>query len=375
MKNLYRLFLFALIMSHVLVIHARTITVVIASQSPQKISAVKESFNERFPNDTILYIPHKTCSLIPEQPVGIDCAMQGVHNRLNHLPEQLLEADYIVSIENYIEQSSATQRWYDRGLVLLKEKSRETVLKTRPTFIPSNYVQLAQQMSSEISECGYTITIGTAIQQSLLDHNKPIDPFNWHCEIEFGGISRQSLLKEAIDKALYADELNFLKSLVVTYPDFPKPGITFSNFLPILNNAQAFQMTIDLLAQRYKTKNISAVVGLESRGFILGATLAYKLGVNFIPVRKPGKLPGPIYSVNYQKEYGFDTLVVSQDALQPGQRVIIIDDLIATGGSARAAIELVHLAGGQPIEFISLLKVEALEEQASLSIPSFNLID
>ncbi len=161
----------------------------------------------------------------------------------------------------------------------------------------------------------------------------------------------------------------------MSYPDIPKTDIIFANFLPILYNPQAFAMTIDLLVQRYKALNLNAVIGLESRGFILGAALAYELGVSFVPFRKPGKLPGPIYSVNYQKEYGFDTLVVSQDSLQPGQRVIIIDDLIATGGSARAAIELVHLTGAQPIEFVSLLKVAALEEQAYLSIPRFNLID
>ncbi len=147
------------------------------------------------------------------------------------------------------------------------------------------------------------------------------------------------------------------------------------NFLPILNNERAFQFTIDFLAQRYATKNISAVIGLESRGFILAAALAYKLGVRFVPIRKPGKLPGALYSVSYKTEYSTDTLVLAQDSLKNGQRVIIIDDLIATGGSARAAIELVRLSGAQPIEFVTLLKVAALEEQARLSIPQFNLID
>jgi adenine phosphoribosyltransferase len=159
------------------------------------------------------------------------------------------------------------------------------------------------------------------------------------------------------------------------HPDFPKPGILFQNFLPILNDAQAFQYTIDFLAQRYAPKNISAVVGLESRGFILAAALAYKLGVRFVPIRKPGKLPGALYSVSYKTEYSMDTLVLAQDSLKSGQRVIIIDDLIATGGSARAAIELIRLAGAQPLEFVTLLKVAALEEQARLGIPQFNLID
>jgi len=366
-------FLFVVVMLHVLVVDARTITVVIASQSFQKAAAVKESFDKKFPDDTLLYIPCKTDSCIPEQPVGFDCAVQGARNRMYSLPQALQKADYIVSIENYIEQSPVTQRWYDKGLIVIQHSSQEIVLTTKSVFIPDLYIQLAQQMSQVICECGYSTTVGAAIQQSFSDRS--VDPRDWHREVEFGGVSRQQFLKDALDKALHADELNFLKSLVVTYPDFPKPGITFANFLPILHDAQAFATTIDLLAQRYKNKNIDAIVGLESRGFILGAALAYKLGISFVPVRKPGKLPGSTYSVTYQKEYGFDTLVIAQDSLQSGQRVVIIDDLIATGGSARAAIELVRLAGGQPVEFVSLLKVDALEEQALLDIPSFNLID
>ncbi len=373
MKKQVRLYLFTIIISNVLILEARVITVAIASESTQKVAAVQEAFNAKFPQDTIKYIAEKSSSLIPEQPVGKSIATQGARNRLNSLPTSVQHADYIVSIENYIEQSATTQRWYDRGLIIVQHGSQEIVLTTQPTFVPSNYVQLAQQLSSEISEHGYSVTVGAAIQQSFTD--RFIDAADWHREIEFGGVSRTHMLKDTLDKILYADELDFLKSLIVTYSDFPKPGFMFANFLPMLNNPKAFQLIIDLLAQRYITKNISAVVGLESRGFILGAALACKLGVGFVPVRKPGKLPGAIYSVNYQKEYGSDTLVIAQDALQKDQRVIVIDDLIATGGSARAAIELIRLAGGQPVEFVSLLQIDALEEQAHLSIPRFNLID
>lgn len=368
------IFLFAVMMLHVVMIDAREITVVIASQSPQKIAAVQQAFCERFVQDTIRYIFCNTYSLVPAQPVGYDCALQGVWNRVHSLSEELQQVDYIVAIENYIEQSSTTQRWYDKGLVLVQEKSSPAIIViSKEVFIPEIYVELAREMSSDISELGYSTTVGQAIQQSFPD--QCINPTDWHRESVFGGVSRQQLLQDTICKILHADEFHFLKSLVTIYPDFPKPGVTFANFLPILNNAQAFAMTIDLLAQRYKTQNISAIVGLESRGFILGAALAYKLGVSFVPVRKPGKLPGATHSVNYQKEYGFDTLVIAQDSLQAGQRVIIIDDLIATGGSARAVIELVRLAGGIPVEFVSLLKVDALQEQALLEIPTFNLID
>lgn len=357
---------------HIVVLDARAITIVIASQSSQKIAAVKSAFEQKFADDDCVYLSYATYSGIPEQPIGHACALQGAYNRLRSVPKDI-EADYIVVIENYIEKSLATQRWYDKGLILVQHKSQEKVIETKPIFIPDVYVQLAQQLSQKICENGYTSTVGMAIQQSF--HDRIIDPSNWHQEPEFGGVSRQELLQDALFKFLYADELNFLKSCVLVYPDFPKVGITFANFLPIVHNGKAFQLMIDMLDQRYSTKNIDVIVGLESRGFILGAALAYKLGVPFVPIRKPGKLPGLIYSVDYQKEYGFDTLVIAQDALQVGQRVLIIDDLIATGGSARAAIELVQQTGGIPAEFISLLQVTELKEHAILPIPSFNLID
>lgn len=373
----------AIVVLHSFAIQARTITVAIASNSSLKIAAVKTIFDHAFPEDTIEYSSHKTASLVPEQPIGIDAARQGVYNRLQCLPKEMLEADYVVSIENYIEQSCETQRWYDKGLILFKHAAQEIIITTQPTFVPEEYILHAQRMAQEISPLGYSVTIGKAIQEKIcclsndgsFSLERYIDPSDWHREHEFGGVSRQQLLQEAIFKALHAQELSSLKSLVVTYPDFPKPGIMFANFLTMVNNPQAFQQSVDLLAERYKNQNIKAIVGLESRGFIHGAALAYKLGVSFVPVRKPGKLPGATFCVSYQKEYGTDTLVIAQDSLKKEQRVIIIDDLIATGGSARAAIELVRLAGGQPVEFVSLLKIPALEEQAQLSIPKFNLLD
>jgi adenine phosphoribosyltransferase len=176
-------------------------------------------------------------------------------------------------------------------------------------------------------------------------------------------------------KIFHREEIAFLKNQIALYPDFPKTGILFEDFFPLLSNAKALQTCIDLFYERYKNKNIDVIVGLESRGFLLGAALAYKLGVGFVPIRKPGKLPGSLFSVNYEKEYGLDTLTISQTAILPNQRVLIIDDLIATGGTAKAAIELVNLAGGIPIEFTSLLEIEELAGREKLGIPSFNLLD
>lgn len=354
---------------------ARDIHVVIASKNAHKLAAVGGAFVARFPGDALIFTACSSVSGVPEQPVGKEIALRGARNRVQSLsPERVSCADYVVAIENYIEQSPVTGAWSDSGLVLIQDSAQaaEFVALTKETSVPEKYVALAQA-AGLVAQEGYSVTIGQMIQESCVD--KVIDGHDWHREPEFGGISRAQLLQDALFKALHAQEIDLLKSHIVQYPDFPKQGILFSDFLPILGDAQAFALCIDLLAERYKMYNISAVVGLESRGFILGAALAYKLGIRFVPVRKPGKLPGPTYSVIYKKEYGSDTLVIAQSALQKGQRVLIIDDLIATGGSARAAIELVTVAGGVPVEFVTLLQLKELAHQARLPIPAFNLID
>lgn len=377
MKNI-RFYLLTIALLTSVSMHAKIIKIAIASQNAQKIEAVKEVFNQKFSNvnDKLEFISYKTNSLIPEQPIGIETATTGVRNRLNSLPKDVLDsADYAVAIESYIEQSPVTKLWNDIGLVLLKEKtnSQEIICLSQPTLIPDKYIKLAQEMSADkISNIGYEVTIGQAITKSFT--NKNIDSHDWHKEVEFGGISRQKLLHDALYKAINSNELDMIKRELKTYKDFPKPGITFIDFLPILSNPATFAACIDLLAQHYKNQNIDAVVGLESRGFILAAALALKLNVGFVPVRKPGKLPCAIHSVSYNKEYGTDTFTIAQNSLT-NKRVLVIDDLIATGGSARAAIELVKLAGGTPVEFITILQVKELAHLTKLGIPSFNLID
>ena len=124
-----------------------------------------------------------------------------------------------------------------------------------------------------------------------------------------------------------------LKSLVRTIPDFPKPGILFRDITTLLSNPAAFKETLQLLVSRYRDVELHAVCGIESRGFLIGAPLALELGVAFVPIRKPGKLPAAVERVEYALEYGTDSLEIHKDALQPGQRVLLADDLLATGGT------------------------------------------
>ncbi len=176
-------------------------------------------------------------------------------------------------------------------------------------------------------------------------------------------------------KDAHKQEISFLEKHIEYYKDFPKPGIVFADFLPLLRNPVALNLCIDLLYEKYKSSNIELIVGLESRGFLLAVPLAAKLNVGFVPIRKPGKLPNKVISISYQKEYGTDTLEIAQDSIKPNQRILIVDDLLATGGTAKAAIALVKKAGGIPVEFVTILQIKELAEKANLEIPWFNLID
>jgi adenine phosphoribosyltransferase len=138
-----------------------------------------------------------------------------------------------------------------------------------------------------------------------------------------------------------------LKALIRTVPDFPKPGILFYDITTLLKDPKGFAALIDALAQYYIDKEIDLVLGIEARGFIFGPALAYRLNAGFVPIRKPRKLPGPTARVTYDLEYGSDTLEIHQDAIEPGQRVVLVDDLLATGGTMEASIKLVQQLGGE----------------------------
>ncbi|MDD5130727.1 MAG: adenine phosphoribosyltransferase [Candidatus Omnitrophica bacterium] len=138
-----------------------------------------------------------------------------------------------------------------------------------------------------------------------------------------------------------------LEKSIRNIPDFPKKGILFRDVTTLIKNKEAFKKSVDLLAKKFKTKKFDKVVGVEARGFIFGAAVAYKIGAGFVPVRKKGKLPFKAISTTYQLEYGTDTLEIHQDAISSGDKILIIDDLLATGGTVKAVIELIQKLGGK----------------------------
>ena len=171
------------------------------------------------------------------------------------------------------------------------------------------------------------------------------------------------------------DDITNIRSAIRDIPDFPKPGIVFKDIMPLLANGPLFGKTIDLIAARYRGQKIDTVLGIESRGFIFGSALAYKLGAGFSVVRKPGKLPFDTHSASYELEYGKDTLEIHIDGIAPQARVIIADDLIATGGTAKATAELVAKLGGTVVECAFVIELSFLGGRQKLSPhPVFSLL-
>lgn len=157
------------------------------------------------------------------------------------------------------------------------------------------------------------------------------------------------------------------KDRIRDVPDFPKPGIVFKDITPLLQEPDVFRAAVDHIAARHADSRVDAVVGIESRGFILGAPLAYALGCGFVPVRKPGKLPARTVRQTYTLEYGTDALEIHEDALAPGSRVLIVDDLLATGGTVSATLELVRQLGGDVIEAAFLVELSFLGGRARVA--------
>ena len=158
-----------------------------------------------------------------------------------------------------------------------------------------------------------------------------------------------------------------LAELIRDIPDFPKPGVVFKDITPLLGDPAGFAAAVDRLAEHFVGRRVDKVVGIEARGFVLAAPIAHRLGAGLVPVRKPGKLPWDTQAVEYELEYGTDRLEVHRDAVQPGERVAIIDDVLATGGTAAAAAQLIEAIGGEVVGLGFLMELAFLDGAARLA--------
>jgi len=165
-----------------------------------------------------------------------------------------------------------------------------------------------------------------------------------------------------------------LKRLIRDVPDFPKPGILFRDITPLLANPAGLALSIELLANPFRGKHIDIVVGAESRGFIFGTAVAQNLAAGFVLVRKPGKLPHKRVSMTYDLEYGTDTLEMHADSIVRGQRVLIVDDVLATGGTMKACCDMVEQLGGDLVGVAVLIELEALHGRAKLKYPVHSVL-
>lgn len=168
------------------------------------------------------------------------------------------------------------------------------------------------------------------------------------------------LFAQGPGQQLSAEQIAWLKDRIRAVPDYPQPGILFRDITPLLQDAHALRLVLDIFAARYHDAHIDQVVGIESRGFIFGTPLAYMLGTGFVPVRKKGKLPFSTIEQEYALEYGAATLEAHTDAVRPGQRVLIVDDLLATGGTTEGTVKLMQRLGAHVVGLAFLIELVAL---------------
>ena len=169
-----------------------------------------------------------------------------------------------------------------------------------------------------------------------------------------------------------------IKSKIRTIPNWPKEGIMFRDITTLLKDPEGLKITIDRLVERYRDRDIDVICGIEARGFILGSVLAYQMGIGFVPIRKKGKLPGKTISEEYELEYGVDTIEIHVDAVEKGQRVLVVDDLLATGGTVLGAIRLIEKTGGVIEEacfIVDLPELNGSKKLESAGYKHFSLVE
>ncbi|HEU5442133.1 MAG TPA: adenine phosphoribosyltransferase [Ktedonobacterales bacterium] len=175
-----------------------------------------------------------------------------------------------------------------------------------------------------------------------------------------------SSARSTLASPLSPSQTAWLKQYIRSIPDYPQPGILFRDITPLLQHGPALRFAIETMAERYRGAGVDQVVGIESRGFIFGTPLAYLLGTGFVPVRKKGKLPSETITVEYDLEYGSNVLEIHTDAVRPGQRVLVVDDLLATGGTTAGTVKLIEQLGAQVVSLAFLIELVDLNGRARL---------
>lgn len=354
--------------------------ILLTSISKIKLQALTE-FAKEFTNLTISTYDCSGCNL-PNQPFGTDkgtfhCAKE----RINYVTKNIdpNEFDYIVSIENGIVYTNKIL--FDNGVMRCKTMDvccvlilHRGLLSASTSFgipLDEKYISKLIQENTLIRYNkyieGYNITLGNLIKQDIPD----IDPTNWMKTLN--NIDRFDQIIDGLHNCFsnLHDQLEIRNEIISGYKiynNFPKPNISFQDIFSVFKDSHLLYQLTQLLIDRYKYDNIDYIIGLESRGLCLGILLAYKLKIGFIPIRKEGKLPGEVIKISYEKEYGKDTCEIQKN-IEKNSRVLIIDDLIATGGSIKAAIELLNNLDCIIVDCCVLREVKELREQCIKTVP------
>jgi adenine phosphoribosyltransferase len=355
------------------------IRISLASTSSTKKEAVEEIFRTLFPNRTVRVESVNAPSEVAQQPVVERFGVRGAENRLEYAQKNAhnkndaeslyVEPDYWIAIENYIDPSSSDSgQWLDRAVVIVQKKNRLPVTEFSPSVLfPANFAAEAKNktpVNYVHFASGFAVTVGSLIQTEFAARGENVSAYDW--QSHFGGHSRRKLLQMAVSRAI-------IKSEVEAVSDFPKKGILFRDISTLLYNPEIFRAVTHLIALEYEDKEIDVIAGLDARGFILGAPIALKMNKPFIPVRKKGKLPKPTHQKSYLTEYSEDGIEISVGDLK-GKTVLIIDDLLATGGTLKATEEMFNDAGADTIYSAAMIELLGLNGQSVLSSPFFSLI-
>ena len=348
--------------------------VAVCSQSPVKIKAVAQAFHRLFPDRDVDLVGANPPSEIAEQPVGLKWGQVGAQNRLRNarviVSDQLGDRtpDYWVSIENFISpEGTEGAHWYDQAVILVQKKDETPVEElSRKVFFSSEFAIEAQRRTAFTvrSESGFTTTVGKLISEQ---EGGAISADDWQGLSEFGGIPRKKILSEALVRAI-------LKTSIERVDDFPKPGVSFLDISPLLAQPGLREAVIDLFTDKFENQSIDLIAGLDARGFIFGSLLADRLRVPFVMVRKQGKLPRPTHSESYDTEYSSSNTIEIATHHVEGKTVLLVDDLLATGGTLRAAENLFLKAGAKNAYSACLIELVDLKGVEQLKGPFFSIL-
>jgi len=360
--------------------------VLVTSTSALKLSAVS-TFLGDFEKDNVLFTVNGfNCDALnlPKQPINNngqgDCfsnVFKFAMARIKYASDNLDgfdKYDMVLSIENglALNEHICPENIYDICYVVLMIPRSGLIAtgtshgKKTDILVPIKYFEKleSQQKLQRFAHgiLGYDVTLGELLHQD----DSTIDAKNWMLQIH--NIDRKAQINMGLIGAfnhlsLKIEQIEILTSQIVMYDNYPKQGVKFQDIMPIIRNAFHLELLMSLIQDNYQLEDVDIIVGLESRGFLLGAPLAIYMKKGFVPIRKAGKLPGDVFQESYTKEYGRDVCEIQSSSITKGQRVLIVDDIIATGGSLKAAVNLVKKCGGIVVDCLVLQEVEPLRQK------------